>query len=142
MFNSRSQNIQKIVTSNNSLKEKTNLLQEIANGYTKTKYDSAIYCAELADSLIELTTNFEDKSNSKSFLALLYVAEPDKSMDAAYKNLELCKESKNCKLITEAYLLMARVNWFIRNDQKVFHFFNLALKEAKKCNNKEVLANV
>ena len=133
------QNLDQVLRSKKEIKEKISAIELISEKYDRSDLDSATFYKLVIDSLAALTNDYDLKSQAKRNLALIYVAQPDKAMKIAYQNLDLSTQSKDCKLITRAYILLARVNWFIRNDTKVFAFWNQALKEAEKCKDKEIL---
>ncbi len=133
------QTLDQVLRSKKEIKEKISTIELISEKYDRSDLDSATFYKLMIDSLAALTNDYDLKSQAKRNLAIVYVAQPDKAMEIAYQNLELSNQSKDCKLITRAYLLLARVNWFIRNDSKVFAFWNQALKEAEKCRDKEIL---
>ncbi len=145
LFNSvflNAQALKTILNSKKSPEEKIKAINVYGDAFSSTNIDSAIIIAEVTDSLAGYSNDLKIKSDAKLNLAILYIEQPEKSIDCAYKNLEICKQSKDCKMISSAYLLLARVNWFVRNDTKVFQFWNLALDEAKLCKDKETLMEV
>ena len=59
------------------------------------------------------------------------------------KNMELSKTENDCKLISKALSLIADVNfWAIGNNTKAFEYYELSIKEAEKCNDKETLLKI
>jgi len=138
----KGQNINSVLNSNKSAKDKFNELIEISSKLARTNYDSSIIYSLIADSIAMNSNDNYLISESKSNLAILYVAKPEKSIAYAFDNLELCERINKCDKQIDAYLLMARVYWFIGNNKKVFLFWNKALEKTKTCKNKESLIKV
>jgi len=135
-----SQNLAAILRSKKEIRTKCAELQASMQRYTETNVDSAILIARVQDSLASTSKDYDLISNSKWSYAIISNSKPEESLRIAYENLSISNASGNCKLITKAYLLLARVNWFIRNDQKVFENFDRAILEAEKCKDKELLS--
>lgn len=78
-----------------------------------------------------------------SYVDYIKMLQNDLALQLAYENLELSKKENDCKLISKAYVLIANVNyWGIGNSAKAFEYFELAINEAEKCNDKETLLKI
>jgi serine phosphatase RsbU (regulator of sigma subunit) len=74
------------------------------------------------------------------YINYISMLENDEGLRLAYENLELSKNANNCKLISKSLGIIANVNyWNIGNTAKAFEYYELATKEAEKCNDKEAL---
>jgi hypothetical protein len=124
----KGQNINSVLNSKKSSKDKFNELIEISSKLARTNYDSSIVYSLIADSIAMNSNDNYLISESKSNLAILYVAKPEKSIAYAFDNLELCERIKKCDKQIDAYLLMARVYWFIGLLEIIKKFFYFGIK--------------
>ena len=137
-----SQTLKSILNSKADIKTKCSQLESLMQKYTGTNMDSAIYIASVEDSLASISNDYELKSNAKCTHAIILVTRCDEALKVAYENLTVANLSGDCKLIANAYLLLARINWFARNDVKVFQYFEEAVKRAERCGDKQVLIKI
>lgn len=92
---------------------------------------------ELAKSTKNPELLFEVNSQYINYISML---QNDEGLKLAYENLELSKKANNCKLISKSIGIIANVNyWNIGNTTKAFEYYELAIKEAEKCKDKDAL---
>lgn len=112
--------------------------RELNNNDSVNSYQKRVF--ELAKMTKNINLIFETnaiyiRSNKRS--------NSNMALQLAYENLELSKKAKNCKLISKAYSLIANVNfWGIGNNSKAFEYYELAIYEAERCNDKETLLKI
>ena len=140
----RGQDLGAILNSNAEIKIKCEQLIKLSGRYRDKNKDSAIYVAKLADSISRKTNDYKFISQMlRHYSDVMAELKKDIALNLAYENLELCKKSKDCKLISRAYILIASTNyWRIGNVEKGFEFYKLAMVEAEKCNDKETLLEI
>ncbi len=135
-----SQNIKSILNSKSEIRIKLTQLEAVSLRFTGTNLDSAKYVARLMDSLAETTTDYKLQSDYKwNYAVMLVFSKPDQALQKAYDNLQISNKSGDCKLIAKANLLLAKLNWYIPNQGKVFEYYDKAIAIAEKCNDKETL---
>lgn len=138
------QDLNSLLNSNEPIKSKCEKLIDLSITYNDKGNDSAQYVIKFADSLARKTND----SNLISKVLWAYSnivsnSKKDLALSIAYDNFEICKKSKDCKLISRAFLLIGNINyWVIGNTEKGFENYELAIKEAEKCNDKATLLEV
>ncbi len=138
------QNYTSILNSKADIKTKCNQLKVLSINFKAKNLDSAIYIAKLTDSLSRKTNDYKFISDVLWFYSdVISNTKKDLALSLAYQNFEICTKSKDCKLISKAYLLIANINyWHIGNVEKGFEYYELATKEAEKCKDKETLLEI
>lgn len=150
VFDTHAQSIRSILNSKEDAKIKCERLEKLSeasvdmNSSLTTNTDSLIYLWHLIDSIARTTKDVELISNTiQSYVRCIIKRKNDLALQLAYENLEISKKSQNCKLISIAYATIANVQyWGIGNVEKGKEYFEIAMKEAERCNDNETLLKV